>query len=78
MLALWPSSSRKLWASEMICTDYPPEPGCGNILTDEERHYYETSCEICTRRWDDRIDAWRRGGADVDLDKMFDAPRQLN
>lgn len=60
--------------SPAICLGTPPEPGCGAILTDEERHYYGSSCEKCERAWADRMAAWREGGADPELDAMYDAP----
>ncbi len=50
----------------LICTD------CGNTLTDEERHYYGSRCERCEREWSDRIEGWRRGAEDTDLDRRYD------
>ena len=46
----------------MICYE------CGNILSDEERHYYADRCEKCEGVWHDRIEAWRHGGADSEID----------
>lgn len=57
-----------------ICIGEPPIAGCGKVLTDEERHYYERSCEECTRAWGEAIDAWRKGGENKELDAIFDAP----
>jgi hypothetical protein len=51
-----------------LCSD------CGLILTDEEAHYYHTRCETCVRKQDERIDRWRRGGEDAELDFKFGAP----
>ena len=61
--------------SLFICIGTSPIDGCGKILTDEEREYYEVSCEACTRLWDQAIDAWRRGGENKALDQMFEVPR---
>ena len=59
-----------------ICLGRPPVPPCGAVLTATERHYYETTCERCEREWGERIEAWRKGSADAEIDKMFDVPRQ--
>jgi hypothetical protein len=56
-----------------ICLGEAPIAGCGRILTDEERYYYSTSCEDCARLWGEEIDAWRAGGPNVELDRMFSA-----
>lgn len=61
-----------------ICLGQPPVAGCGRALTAEELHYYGTTCEACTRLWGEAIDAWRAGGDNIELDKLFDAPRVLN
>lgn len=61
-----------------ICLGQTPVAGCGKVLTDEERHYYGTACEACTRLWDETIDAWRAGGENKELDAMFDARPKLN
>lgn len=58
----------------LICLGQPPVAGCGAVLTDEERNYYEIACEACTRAWGDAIEAWRKGGENKALDAMFDAP----
>lgn len=57
----------------LICLGRAPVPGCGRILTDEERHHYVACCETCTREWGRMIDEWRRGGKNEELDRMFDA-----
>lgn len=59
----------------LICTGSPPEPGCGAILTEEEAHYYGHACETCERRWSDRMEAWRHGGEDAELDAVFSVPK---
>jgi hypothetical protein len=60
----------------LICIGHAPIPGCGRILTDDERHYYSGACEDCERAWSDAIGKWRRGKpteyAEF-FDKMFDA-----
>jgi len=57
-----------------ICLGTPPIAGCGRILTDEERHYYERACEDCTRAWGEAIEAWRSGGENAELDALFNRP----
>lgn len=59
-------------AKPLICVGRPPVAGCGKVLTDEELHYYEDSCEACMRLWGDVVAAWRRGGENAELDAMFD------
>lgn len=61
--------SAELLHSCMCCKD------CGFILTEEEMHYYEIRCEKCERAYDERVERWRRGGEDAELDAMFDEPR---
>lgn len=56
----------------LVCLGNPPIAGCGRILTDEEREYYDCACEDCERAKDDAISEWRRGGDNPDLDRMFD------
>lgn len=53
----------------MICSD------CGATLTDEEAAYYEDSCDSCQAAWSERLDRWRNGGEDLELDEVFGAPR---
>jgi len=50
---------------QLICFE------CGATLTDEERHYYAGNCEECERDHHDRIAAWRAGGEDLELDRMY-------
>lgn len=54
--------------SEMVEACYE----CAAVLTAEERHYYAGRCEGCERAWHDRIEAWRKGGPDAEMDAMFD------
>ena len=46
---------------------------CGNALTEEERHYYEYRCEGCEVFRHERIQAWRRGSIDPELDNRNSA-----
>ena len=54
---------RASWAT--TCRD------CGNYLTATEEHYYENRCNECEGRWLDRIESWRHGGEDDDLDALY-------
>lgn len=45
---------------------------CGIRLTDDEKRYYGNSCGDCERAWQNRIQAWRDGGDDPELDAAFD------
>jgi hypothetical protein len=38
------------------------------MLTDEERHYYETRCEACEGMWSERVYRWRHGARDPGMD----------
>lgn len=60
-----------------VCLGMHPVAGCGRILTDDERYYYGHSCEACTRAWNETIEAWRKGGENPELDKMFSAPKPI-
>lgn len=51
--------------------------GCGATLTDEERHYYGGTCEECERDSLERIEAWRKGGEDAELDEVFSTPKAI-
>lgn len=48
---------------------------CGKPLTSEEAKYYADRCEGCEVDWFERIEAWRLGGADAELDAVFSAPK---
>ncbi len=67
-------------SKSFVCLGLDFISGCGRVLTGEERHYYESSCEECMRAWDGAIDAWRRGQQDNPyLDRIFsDTPPTLN
>lgn len=47
---------------------------CFRNLIKEEQEYYETRCEICERQWQSRIEAWRFGKQDTELDDYFSKP----
>lgn len=48
-----------------ICED------CGERLTAIERHYYGARCEGCERMWFERVELWRRGGQNAELDRLY-------
>lgn len=52
----------------LICLD------CGNVLTEEERSFYERRCESCEQENYARFKAWREGAADAELDALFRMP----
>jgi len=58
----------------LLCQGHDPVSACGKPLTAEERHWYGTTCEACERRWGERIEKWRKGGPDTDIDAMLDSP----
>lgn len=62
----------------LVCQGRDHIPPCGEVLSGEERHYYGTTCEKCEREWGFRIEAWRMGAVDTELDQMFDSPRQVH
>jgi hypothetical protein len=49
---------------------------CGAILTDEEVRYYADRCEVCEKEWHERIERWRMGGDDEELDTLYDGPKE--
>ena len=51
---------------QAICTS------CGKPLNEDERFYYETSCNACEVLWMERIESWRHGGEDIQLDEVFE------
>lgn len=52
---------------------------CGDVLSDEERHYYEDHCEKCEGEWHARIVNWRTGQTqDTELDDMYSGPKPVN
>lgn len=44
---------------------------CAQVLTDTERLYYGHRCERCEIDDHDRLQAWREGGEDPELDARF-------
>jgi hypothetical protein len=59
---------------DLVCQGRDPNPGCGAVLTAEERHYYGDACEQCEVAWADRIETWRRGSDDSELDQKYGCP----
>lgn len=55
----------------MLAEATPVCVACLRQLTPTEQHYYEFRCERCEGQWLARIEAWRRGKADPELDKEF-------
>lgn len=51
--------------ADLICVS------CGVLLTPEEWNYYEIRCEGCERAFHERIQRWREGGPDPELDLRF-------
>lgn len=44
---------------------------CLGKLTDEERKFYEYRCEKCERSHFQRIQRWKDGGQDTELDALL-------
>ena len=51
---------------------------CGTALIFMERLMYTNVCEDCEREWSDRLDAWRHGGKDEGLDRMYSPPPTID
>lgn len=55
---------------------------CGFNLTPEELYFYGYKCEQCTQQDQERLEKWKAGGEDKQLDKIYgkrDArPRTFN
>jgi hypothetical protein len=49
-------------------------PDCGKPLTGEEATYYEHRCEQCERDVFERVERWRKGEDDPELDRLYDVP----
>ncbi len=47
---------------------------CGEMLTDEEQHYYGTRCERCEAEGCEHLEAWRHGAEDEELDRLYGVP----
>lgn len=62
----------------LICYGHRPVGGCGAILTAEERHWYGSCCEKCEQSWGNRIESWRLGSNDPELDEMFGSLRRVH
>jgi protein-disulfide isomerase len=46
---------------------------CDASLNIAEDHYYEYRCEACERKWFERVEAWKAGAEDPELDASFTA-----
>jgi hypothetical protein len=46
---------------------------CGKLLTRMERYYLEYRCEVCEGKWHERLQRWKAGGDDAELDQHFAA-----
>lgn len=51
---------------------------CGNVLTEEETHYYECRCELCEREAHERLQRWRAGEDNPELDSRFGDQRTFH
>lgn len=49
----------------VICRD------CGDMMTQQDIEYFEYRCETCEREWMIRIEEWRHGAEDKEIDRMF-------
>jgi len=47
---------------------------CHSGLTVLERHYYGRHCERCIQLEHVRLEAWRKGGPDRELDALYGSP----
>lgn len=52
--------------ANQLCCD------CTTRLTDAEVHWYGYRCERCEREWSERMDAYRLGSEDPELDRLYD------
>lgn len=49
-------------------------PGCRECrreMTGIEMVYYRDRCEECESAWNARVERWRHGGEDAELDRRF-------
>ena len=71
-----PAAPEEREKPSLICiSDTFIGPGCGRVLTAEERLYYGSACEQCVRAGHERVEAWKRGGDDPDLDAAMPVPK---
>lgn len=54
-----------VWAA--TCSD------CGCYLNALEEEMFEYRCEDCEARWVDRVERWRAGGEDLELDELMES-----
>lgn len=52
--------------------------GCGNPLTRKERQYLTYTCTRCELDDAERLEAWRQGAEDPELDTLFARRGRLN
>lgn len=65
-------ASKRLKRLKMrIRSDYCKVCDCG--INTVEKYFYDNRCEQCERKHHDRIEAWRAGAADEELDRYFGA-----
>lgn len=60
----------------LVCVGGPAalgEPGCGRVLSAEDRHWYGEACNDCVSAGNERVAAWRKGGVDPELDDRYGA-----
>lgn len=60
----------------MITFNNPKCSDCNKTLTLEEHHYYEYRCESCEKLWHERIEAWRLGAEDKELDALYNVKEE--
>lgn len=58
---------------EISVMDPPGQP-----MTKADAKYYHDRCEQCERDWFERIETWRRGGHDLELDALYNVQPTLN
>jgi len=51
-------------------------PGCGRETPRRELEMYGGACEACEQAWSERVDAWRHGNHDAELDLLFGAAQE--
>lgn len=58
-------------AEKEVSHETPVCVACLKPLTDEERMYFDYRCTECEGKWFERIQAWRRGKPDPELDREY-------
>lgn len=44
---------------------------CGKTLTELEWQFYTYRCEACEAEWHARLQRWKSGEEDIELDNLF-------